>query len=350
MKNKKSTKKAERESAAQYKRIMIIDRELASGNHPSNKDLQKLTQDCKGGSSRPTIFRDMKVLKEEFNAPIIYNRKLGGYEYSDKTFRIPALLTTENQIQASRIIKNLIDVVKGTPLYDDAKSVFETLSTVAPVTNSNGKVLKETLLDDDESQRIIFLQPPVSTFSTDVWNKIKTAISKNQMIAFFYKGTYDNAKERHRTVQPLQLIYDEGNWNLWGYDYYDKTKKLFFLSSIKNIEVKKETFTLPEDYDFRTSTPGAFGCYAEKDSESYKIKLTGFISRTAITRVWGKNQNIKNNKDGSIILTFESNQYYPILRWVMSWGADAIPLAPKIFVKDWKNRVQETARVSKLKK
>lgn len=322
---------------------------IASGSKPSIQDFSDAIKDknLKGGYSRAAIFRIIKSLREDFNAPIEFDSETKGYYYTDKTFRIPALFSSEEQINAARIIRNLIDAVKNTPLYDDAFQLFETLSTVAPVRNNLGIANKETNIIDDEISDIIFLGARQKSFSQDNWKTINKAIQDNHYISFLYTSLYDNAVEYKRTIEPWQLIFSNGCWFVWGKDLKDKKSKLYSLSNIKEIEIRKEVFIKPDNFDFRNTTPGTFGCYTSDEYDTYKIRLTSYASKLAKNQIWGIHQTITQNTDDSIILSFESNQYYPILNWVMSWGADAIPLEPKEFVQDWKNRVEETFRVSK---
>ena len=39
-------------------------------------------------------------------------------------------------------------------------------------------------------------------------------------------------------------------------------------------------------------------------------------------------------------MTFSSNQYYPVLNWVMSQGQWITPLEPKKLVDEWKENVK----------
>ena len=131
-----------------------------------------------------------------------------------------------------------------------------------------------------------------------------------------------------------------------------KETRLFNLSRIKSVEIKKnaERFTLPKDYDFHNVTPGTFGCFRDADTDKmtrYKILLAkgSYAESFAVERVWGLNPSIQKTKDGTII-SFDDNQYLPILRWVLGWGPDAEPLEPASLVADWKKRIKAMARLA----
>ena len=120
---------------------------------------------------------------------------------------------------------------------------------------------------------------------------------------------------------------------------------------MNNLEITKEVFTLPKNYDFRKMTPGAFGCMCDDEFLDYKIHLHGYAARYVKNRVWGENQTIvKDEKnpgpDGDgIILSFRTNQFLPIARWVWQWVDEAKPLEPKKLVEDWENKMMKMRRV-----
>lgn len=57
-------------------------------------------------------------------------------------------------------------------------------------------------------------------------------------------------------------------------------------------------------------------------------------------RTWHDGQVMKENKDGTVYLSFETNQLSQVVAWVMSFGGGAKVLHPK----ELKNRVADAAR------
>ena len=172
------------------------------------------------------------------------------------------------------------------------------------------------------------------------------ALNENRIITFDYQSLTDT-KPSNRRVQPWQLIFDNGNWNLHALDVVKNGRRRYTLSEIKNLQITNEVFTLPKDYDFRKMTMGSFGCMCHDKYLDYKIHLHGYAARYAKNRVWGENQKIimdKENpgpdKDG-IILSFSSNQLYAIQRWVWQWADEAWPIGPEELVEDWQGKLRK---------
>lgn len=336
------------ENKSNLKRIYLIDREIASGRYPNATKLIKLVSQNNGKYSRATFYRDIEYLRDVLCAPINYNKQKGGYEYTEKTFRVPAMLSSEQQVRTAKIMSRLIETIKDSPLYDEAKEVFNMLSSVIPQTDTYGNIETSRDYEDISEDRVIFVGAPSSHFSKDAWEQIRSSMEKNNRISFMYKKPYSNEPER-RTVDPYQLIFDNGAWSLYCFCNKRKENRLFVLSSMSGLEVRQDTFTLPDTFDFRDTTTGSFGCYTSNTECEYEILLTGAAANYAKSRIWGKNQTIEaasTKESGEILLRFTSNQYHPILTWVLGWAEEAIPLAPEELVEDWKIKVQATAELA----
>ena len=70
------------------------DQMISQGGYPSVEDFARVTE-----ASIPTINRDLRDLRLKFGAEDIlqYNRIRKGFYYTQPSFRIPAMLTSEKQ-------------------------------------------------------------------------------------------------------------------------------------------------------------------------------------------------------------------------------------------------------------
>ena len=322
------------------KRYQAIDQIIASGRKLKWNQIILELRDVYGiQTSNTTFFRDIGDMQEKYQAPIDTDFETSGYFYTDPKYRLPRFYTDENAAKAARLIKTLMERVKGNPLYKEAQEVFESLAIESrDLSIENIKVSKKS-----DNDRIIFVGAPNKDIPAETWRLIDKALQENLVITFDYKSLTDT-KPKKRRVQPWQLIYDNGNWNLHALDVIKNGRRRYSLSEMKNIQLTKEVFRLPKDYDFRKMTMGSFGCMCHDTKLDYKIHLHGYAARVSKNRVWGENQSITPDKknpgpDGDgIILSFTSNQLFAIQSWVWKWAGEAWPLEPKELVDDWKER------------
>jgi len=329
-----------------YYRLLIIDREISKSSYPSS---QYLANKCE--VSVPTIKRDIRDLKLLFHAPLQYSKKNNGYFYLNKTFRLPGMLTSAQNIKIAASVCNFLDVVKGSPYYNDTLAFFEELSTVVPQFDISGnreyerEALKDKIktnikpcVSDNLGSKILFLGAPHTIINKQVWYSILRALEKQNIISFDYRG-YNDKRPIHRVVYPYQLIFDDGEWSLFCFVPKKRETRLFNLSKIQKIDVLDSTFDKKDDVDFKKLTEGVFGRYIENKYESFEILLKGYSAEYSRNRIFSTTQKIVRKDNGDIIISFRSNQYAPIKAWVLKQGANSIPLKPKRLVDDWKNEI-----------
>ena len=308
-----------------------IDRLIASGTYPNVQTLMKRFE-----VSEATIIRDIDRLRYDFNAPIEYDRFKKGYYYTNPMFRIPAGLTTEKQIVAAQLVSNLLETLKGSPIYAQAVEVFVSLATNldSPDEKDRAKRL---------SNRVVFLDMQQVSVSDEIWEKLENALAENRYITFEY-AYYDDRPPVSFTVAPWQLLHYHGMWTLYAFITKYQETRLFNLPLIKNVQILKETFELPEDFAFEKKSIGHFGKYIAKETYEFKIRITSFYALNYIaTYNWADDQKFEKQDDGSTIWTFTSNQLFPVFNLVMSQGQWMTPLAPKELMDLWKENVKKMA-------
>ena len=324
------------------KRFQAIDEIIASGRKLKwNEMISEMQEKYDLKTSRTSFFRDIAELQEKYGAPIDTDFETSGYFYTDPKYRLPRFYTDENAAKAAKLIKTLMDMVKGNPLYKEAQEVFESLAIENhDLTLDNIKINKKP-----DNDRIIFVGAPNTKVPAETWRIIDKALQENRVITFDYISNSDK-ESKFRQVQPWQLIFDDGNWNLHGLDVVKNARRRYSLEKIKKLKITNDVFTLPKDYDFRKMTRGFFGCMCDDAYLDYKIHLHGYAARYAQTKLWGDNQTITKDKknpgpDGDgIILSFRTNQLMCVQRWVWKWADEAWPIEPKELVDDWKEKLK----------
>lgn len=309
-----------------YERILKIDYMISHMHYPSVEDFARETE-----ASIPTINRDLRDLRLKFGAEDIlqYDRVEKGFYYTRPSFRIPAMLTSEKQIIAARLMSNLLKLIKDTPIYKQAIVVFSSLSdNIEEDSKLNAKKL---------SNRILFLGMDPVKIDDEVWSKLEQAMAKNHYVSFEYLN-YDTKF----VVAPWQLIYSEGMWSLYSFYPLKKEIRFFNLPGIRNLEIDSREFELPEDFEYTKRAKGNFRRYIGPELLHCKLKITSEKTLNYIkTYNWTEDQKFEKQEDGSTIMTFTSNQDYPILGWVLSHGMYVQPLEPEWLVNEWKKNVKE---------
>lgn len=316
----------------EIERINFIDRLLSKGLHLSPEDIAFMMQasSLEGGTSIKTVYRVLKEMKEELHAPIAVDGENRRYYEGGETVVLPGFIAKAENFKLISMVKNLLETIKDTPVYPHAQKLFQELSLAVP--------------EEKAASRVIFLGAPAANVKNEVWETIFKAMENNNYISIEYE-VLSTGEVIKRGIKPYQLIFDNGLWDLWGYDCIAKQKQQYNLCRIKSIKKRDEVFTLPEDYDFRNETPGTFGCYRDFDTKemtTYKIHFSkgSYAESFARDRIWGLNSSMEEDETGTVI-TFQNNQFMPVLRWILGWGSAVHPLAPEKLVTAWKQEVEK---------
>lgn len=314
----------------QLERFRLIDSMLTGGNLVPFNDIQEaLRLELRDDSfSDSTLRRDIRYMRDELGAPLKYNRKNKGWQYT-KAYKLPSEGFTEEELFLLQIIKKLLEQHSSKDyLY---KSFSELLQKIFPLASAT-------------SERFFIPARPEPIIEEGVTEKVIRAIRNNYMLDFNYYSKWE-PDERHRKILPYQIVIDEGNLFLYGANIEHKElPRLFNLSKVHNVEViKSQTFELPENFRFHEeSEHGRFGAFQYDDYFDFKIEFTGDARSNIREFVWSDNQVIEENLEKkTTTLSFTSSQWIPIQKWLLSFGSEAKPLEPDWFVEEWKNTVKK---------
>lgn len=148
------------------KRYQAIDEIIASGRKLKwNQMISEMNEKYDIKTSRTSFFRDIEELEEKYGAPIDTDFETNGYFYTDPGYRLPRFYTDENAAKAAKLIKTLMDMVKGNPLYKEAQEVFESLATE----NHDLSIENIRINKKPENDRIIFVGAPNKNIPAETW-------------------------------------------------------------------------------------------------------------------------------------------------------------------------------------
>lgn len=295
-----------------------------TSNHPEIK-YNSIFFEKYFGVANITILRDIQKLKEmdlieerQVNGSYVIKKKVEQF-YSNETKKNIALVAS---------IKGLLQQYKNTPLYENIVKLIYFLEP---------KIAKEDAVLS--SGRVTV--PPQLEYDINLtdWDKVYEAIQKNYKITFRYAKSYTNT-ETIRIVCPYQLILDNGTVYLFGHSEYYDVDVLYDLNFMADITVTNELFVLPDDFDFNVRCGGGrLGAFKGNEVQTYRIRFTKYAREWMKHHKWADDQKISEDEN-SIIVTFSSNQSDRILAMILSWGAQAEPLAPDELVNRWRQEIK----------
>ena len=305
-------------------RISHIHRKIKSGCYPNTKQLAYELE-----SGLATISRDLDYMRDRMYAPIEYDFTHKGYYYTEDFEPSMQNHLSDKDLRVMLSAKTLLSHYKNTPIYEEACSMLDLLS-------SNAMEGKNTAL-----MNRIAVAPSVETnVNQEIWNAIQDSLNQNHILQFDYTDRWGKKTEQRR-LRPYQLVLDEGVCYLFGFDELRQAERIFSLVRMKNAIVTDEEFELPENYDFESRCKdGNFGAVFSKKADHYVIEFYNEARLLVKEKIWADSQVFKED-DIKTTIEFDSSQFLKIKSWVLSNGCNAKPIQPEWLVKEWKRHVSE---------
>ncbi|MCZ6603297.1 MAG: WYL domain-containing protein [Planctomycetota bacterium] len=154
--------------------------------------------------------------------------------------------------------------------------------------------------------------------------QIEKAIAETKVLELEYYSPRSRALSR-RKLRPYSVIYQGGDWYLAAHDVRKRQVQSFRVDRIKSIQVLEETFTVPED--FRPED------YRPRDLyEPLKRRVKAEVRFSPSIAPWIREgtpeRNLKEQKDGSVIVTIYAETTEFLISWVLQYGDAAEILQP----------------------
>lgn len=316
------------EKKVQSLRLCKIDEEIRCGKYPNASTLAK-----KFEVSTRTIARDLDFLRDRYYAPLEYDSAHNGYYYTEESFYLKTVSLTESELFSIAVFDPLLEQYRNTPLEQKLKKIFTKIAQSLPDTVS--------VNSDFIESSITMIPDHLAQIDTDTFEKIFNALKSTTTVSFEYrplqKTTY-----MERLFNPYHVVCQHGNWYVIGYCHDKGDVRIFSFSRIKNIKEysadgKKQHFTVPKDFDANNYIDSNTGVWvSSRQPVTIKLRFAKEIGTFAEEHFWHENQKVVQNNDGSVDISFRTNQMPEVKRWVLGQGATVQILEPQELIDDVK--------------
>ncbi|OGU11533.1 MAG: transcriptional regulator [Geobacteraceae bacterium GWC2_58_44] len=288
------------------------------------------------GVGRRTIQRDLNAIHEA-GYPLTSDWQDGVklYRFLTRFKDVPPISFTLQELMTLSLLRSQLDLLNGTPFLEEMQSVFRKVNSVLPPRLAA------------HMERIAQVSHPLLQGKRDYSKSsaslqlIRHALLYQQSITISYRPVGRGEPARYR-VDPYTLLFQKGGIYLLGFAQERQALRTFAVERISTVEPGKERFEIPEGFHAGQALQEAFGIVAEPPME-VQIRFSPGIAHAIRDRVWHASQQIREEADGAVLLSFRAGGRMEILSWLLSYGAHAELLAPEQLRGELGRMVQETA-------
>ena len=275
-----------------------------------------------------TVYRDIDLLRNDFDCPILYDRRNKTYYLEDPKweFNCPANLSEPVMlalIVGGRIAEEVFpDPVRGRI----TKSVDELLKGNSP------EFLEKTLIRSLK----VFAEGGVAE-NPSVFSTVFEAWQSHRRLHIEYDDQHGGISERE--VDPHVLFLYQHEWRIKAFCHLRKMPRTFVINRIVRARLCTETFKPNKDIIDSVSLDTIVSFKKIKD---VKIRLTGDAVKFAKANRMHSKQKIKQVR-GDWLFTIPEVPGEVIVPWILSQQGQAVPLEPPELVERVRSGIQALA-------
>ena len=222
---------------SQLKRLLQITAELKENRYPNSETLVKkfrkiaeeegIEIDC----VKKTILRDMKILKDEFNCPLAFDRGRNGYylKHHGWDFTAPALLD-ENEMLAAVIGARIAENIFPSPLKNKIRNAVDYLLR----TNN------PDFLDKANMETLSILSGLYISIAPEIFITVFNGWITHHCVKIAYADFQGTVSER--IIEPHALVFYQNSWYCKAFCRLKSAPRTFALHRIRNAELLNGDF------------------------------------------------------------------------------------------------------------
>jgi predicted DNA-binding transcriptional regulator YafY len=307
-------------------RLYQIDQILAGRTFVPRKELQDRL-----GVSWATLKRDLSYLKDRLNAPIIFDRDMGGYRFEKPgegrrvgpQYELPGLWFSAEEIHALLTMQHLLsNLDTGGLLGPQIKPLLARLTGLLGTADN----------PVEEVQRRIRIQTVgAREFHLDHFQAVGSALLRRKRLVIRYhaRGT-DETTERE--VSPQRLMHYRDNWYLDAWCHLRDGLRAFSVDAIESAEILDKKAKDVAEKRLDEVLGSGYGIFGGDQVTWAMLRFTPERARWVAAERWHPNQEGRLLKDGSYELKVPYSDDRELIMDIMKYGSDCTVVGPKPLV------------------
>lgn len=316
-------------------RLHMIDQLLSSQAHVTlNEFLDALEV------SQATFKRDLEFLRDQLNAPIVYDRDINAYRFERRgatgpKYELPGLWLDSSEayalLTATKLLENIEPGLLG--------------PQIAPLKSRLKALLSAENIDPEAvSKRVRLIQNQRRVSSTKHFQKVARATLDGLRLVITHLNR--NTGERtEREISPQRLTHYRENWYVEAWCHTREAIRSFGLDAIESVTVTShESIVLPEiDLDAVLGT--GYGIFNGAATQWATLRFSPARAQWVSKQVWHEQQRTEWLPDGSYELELPYNDHRELLNEILAHGSQITVVKPEALREQVQVELEEMLKI-----
>ena len=183
-----------------------------------------------------------------------------------------------------------------------------------------------------ETRSIYYIKddPIEEIHNKEIWKTLKKAVKEKRYISMAYEKDKLIA---YNSIQPIKIVFAQNNWYLAAVNTEEEHEFEFTFFRISHIvAVKMDAKTFHQDVEVLHHLKNLQSLFELYKVKQYNVKILvkpKVASYFSSKKYLKSQQLVKENEDGSLIISFRINNTMEILPIIKRWLPDLVVLEPK---------------------
>jgi len=267
-----------------------------------------------------TAYRDLDFLRDEFRAPIEYDRVRGTYLLTDTTVSLPPVALNQGEVVGLFFAEKVLAQYRGTPYEAEIASAFRKIQSLMP---EEVQVLPDRILS-----YLSLDLGPLPQGDAAVFRKVVEALSRRRRLLVRY-GSLSSGRTRDRVIEPYRVFNLKGDWYVAAFDHRRRAVRDFALHRVRKATLTDEPYQPDPAFDFKAYMADAFSIEKGGRPVNVAIRFAPRQARWIREKRWHRSARIQERLDGGCVLRMKVAVTSELRRWVMQFGDEAEVVGPR---------------------
>lgn len=275
--------------------------------------------------SKATLKRDLALMRDRMNAPIIFDKELGGYRFDKNAathgvpYELPGLWFSAEEIHALLTMHHLIsDLDTSGLLGSHIQPLQSRLTALLGAADDSVEEVK---------RRIKIRMVGVRHVQLDHFEAIGSALLKRKQIRIdHYSRGSDQITQRD--VSPQRMMYYRGNWYLDAWCHLRDDLRSFSVDAIHRVEILEKKSKDVTEKILNEVLGAGYGIFAGKKVQWATLLFSPDIARWVSNESWHHNQKGRFQGDGNYELKIPYSDDTELLMDILRYGSSVKVISP----------------------
>lgn len=267
-----------------------------------------------------TAYRDLDFLRDQFRAPIQYDRARGTYLLTDVTVALPSVTLSQGEVVGLFFAEKVLAQYRGTPYEAEIASAFRKIQSLMP---------QEVLVLPDRVLSYLSLDlGPLAQGDAAVFRRVVDALARRRRLQIQYRSL-SSGRTLDRVIEPYRVFNLRGVWYVAAFDHRRRAVRDFALHRIRKATLTEEPYQPDPGFDFKAYMADAFSIEKGGRPMNVAVRFAPRQARWIREKPWHRSARIQERLDGGCVLRMKVAVTSELRRWVMQFGDEAEVLGPR---------------------